>query len=90
MLFMCIYTWKPGQRNEVIKRRIQGPALPEGMKAIGEWVEVGGGRSFRIIDVSDPKIALAAALPWTDIGKLEMIPVMDSDEAVKLAAQGKQ
>ena len=90
MLFMSIFTWEPEQRNEIIKRRMQGQALPEGVKAIGEWVELGGGRSFRLIDVPDAKLALAGALPWTDIGYLEMIPVMDSEEAVKLAAQGQQ
>jgi len=88
MLFMSIFTWGPEQRNEVIKRRMQGQALPEGVKAIGEWVEVGGGRVFRLLDIPDAKLGLAGALPWTDIGKLEMIPVMDSEEAVKLAAQG--
>jgi hypothetical protein len=90
MLFMSIFTWEPEQRNEIIKRRMQGPALPEGVEAIGEWVELGGGRSFRLIDIPDAKLALAGALPWTDIGYLEMIPVMDSEEAVKLAAQGQQ
>ena len=63
--------------------------VSEGIEAIGEWVEVNGGRSFRVIDIPDAKLALAGALPWTDIGKLEMIPVMDSEEAVNLAAQGK-
>jgi len=90
MLFMSIFSWEPEQRNEVIKRRMQGQALPEGVKAIGEWVQVGGNRVFRIIDIPDAKLALASALPWTDIGKLEIIPVMDSEEAVKLAAQGQQ
>ena len=90
MLFMSIFTWEPEQRNEINKRRMQGPALPEGVKAIGEWVELGGGRTFRLIDIPDAKLALAGALPWTDIGKLEMIPVMDSEEAVKLAAQAQQ
>ena len=90
MLFMSIFTWEPEQRNEIIKRRMQGQALPEGVKSIGEWVELGGGRSFRLIDVPDPKLALAGALPWTDIGYLEMIPVMDSEEAVKFAAQAQQ
>ena len=88
MLFMTIFSWEPEQRNEVIKRRMQGQSLPEGVKAIGEWVQVGGGRVFRIIDIPDAKLGLAGALPWTDIGKLEMIPVMDSEEAVKLATQG--
>ena len=90
MLFMSIFTWEPEQRAEVIKRRMQGQALPEGVKAMGEWVEVGGGRVFRLLDVPDAKLALAGALPWTDIGKLQMIPVMDSEEAAKFAAQGQQ
>ena len=90
MLFMCIFTWEPEQRNEIIKRRMQGAAIPEGVKSIGEWVELGGGRSFRLIDVPDASLALAGSLPWTDIGYLEMIPVMDSEEAVKFAAQAQQ
>lgn len=90
MLFMNIFTWEPEQRNEIIKRRMQGQALPEGVKVMGEWVEVGGGRVFRLIDVPDAKLGLALALPWTDIGKLQMIPVMDAGEAAKSAAQGQQ
>ena len=90
MLFMTIFSWEPEQRNEVIKRRAQGPALPEGLKAVGEWVQVGGNRSFRLIDIPDAKLALASSLPWSDIGKLEIIPVMDSEEVMKLVAQGKQ
>lgn len=69
---------------------MQGPALPAGVKAIGEWVQIGGGRSFRLLDISDSKLALASALPWTDIVKLELIPVIDTEEAVKPAAQGQQ
>ena len=90
MLFMGIFTWKPGQRNEIIKRRMQGPSVPEAVKVIGEWVEIGGGRSFRVVDVADSNLALATALPWTDVGKLELIPIMGSEEAVKFAAQSRK
>ena len=90
MLFMSIFSWEPEQRNEVIKRRMQGSRLPEGVKAIGEWVQIGGGRVFRLIDIPDAKLGLASALPWTDIGYLELFPVMDSEEAAKFAAQGQQ
>ena len=89
MLFMAIFTYEPGQRNEVVKKRLQGPAIPEGIKIIGEWVTISGGRSFRILEVPDAKLGLAASLPWTDLGKLDLIPVMDTEEAVKLAAQSQ-
>lgn len=87
---MAIFTYEPSQRNEVVKRRLQGPAIPEGVKLIGEWVEIGGGRSFRIVEVPEAKLGLASALPWTDLGKLELIPVMDTEDAVNLAAQSQK
>jgi hypothetical protein len=91
MLLMGIFTYEPGQRNEAVKRRMQGPALPEGVKIIGEWTELAGGRTFRVVDMpDDAKLGLAATLPWSDIGKMQFIPVMDTEEAVKLAAQSQK
>ena len=91
MFLMAIFTYEPGQRNEVVKRRMQGPSLPKGVKLIGEWTELAGGRTFRVVDMpDDPKLGLAATLSWSDIGKMEFIPVMDTEEAVRLAAQNQK
>ena len=85
MLFMYIITWEPAQRAEVIKRRAEkGAMIPEGMKPIGEWVDLSGGRAFRLVEVDDPKVALAAAVPWVDVAKLEAVPVMEAEERMKL------
>jgi len=57
MLFMNIYTWEPGQRDALIKRRLgkKGNALSPGMKKLGEWFDVGGGRGFILLKEMIPK-----------------------------------
>ena len=86
MLFMAIATYEPEKRNEVIKRRQERRAIepPKGTKRIGEWSVIGGGKVFMLIDVEDPKAGFAASLAWSDLCKIEIIPVMETEEALKL------
>jgi len=85
MLYMTIYTYEPGKRDEVIKRRAEkGAMVPEGMKVIGEWVAPGAGRVFMLVETDEAKALLAAAFPWGDLGKLETVPVMAVEEVMKL------
>jgi hypothetical protein len=84
MLYMTIFTYEPERRNEVMKRRLEkGPIIPQGMKVIGEWSAIGGGRVFRLVQVENPAAAMAAVGAWSDLGKYEIVPVMDSDEALR-------
>jgi hypothetical protein len=86
MLFMTIYTWEPSKRNEVIKRRLEiGRGLPKESKVIGEWTDLSGGRGFMLSEGADPKTLMAAVLVWSDLMKLEIIPVMEAEEVMKLA-----
>ena len=63
MLFMTIYTWEPAQRNELIKRRLEkGLAFPKGLKVIGEWTDLTGGRGFMLFETEDPKVLMAATI----------------------------
>ena len=57
MLFMAILTWEPGKTDEVIKRRAEWN-YPEGVKRIGEWDDLAGGRSFSLAEIDDPKAIL--------------------------------
>lgn len=85
MQFMVIFTYEPDQRDEVIARRMElGGELPEGMKLIDEWSQIGGGRVFRVIEGEDAKPALLASHAWSDLGKLEIIPVVNSEKAMQL------
>jgi len=80
MLFMTVYTYPPAQRNEVIKRRLEkGPAVPEGIKILGEWSYVGSGRVFRLIDAADAAAAFKGSHVWSDLGSIETYPVMETD-----------
>ncbi len=86
MLFMTIYTWEPGQRNEMVKRRLQkGRLIPEGVKVLGEWTDLGGGRGFLLIEANDPKALMLGSRAWSDLMKMEAIPVIDTEESMKLA-----
>jgi hypothetical protein len=90
MLFMNIYTWEPGQRNELLKRRMEkGMALSEGVKLVGEWTDLGGGRGFLLTESNDPKACIASTMVWSDLMKMEPVPVIETADLLKVAKKGK-
>jgi uncharacterized protein with GYD domain len=85
MLFMTTYTYEPGNRDAVVKRRAEkGMMAPPGMKVIGEWSVVTGGKVFRLVEVDDPRVMAGASAAWGDLGKIETVPVMPSEDMIKL------
>ena len=86
MLWMSIFTYEPEKRDEVIKRRLEiGTGLPQGLKSIGQWTDLTGGRVFTLIEgADDPKLLLAAIMAWDDLGKFDNVPVMEVEEVLKL------
>ena len=84
MLFISVFTWEPEKRDEVVKRRKTEKIPPEGLKIIGEWADLGSNRVFRLFDVTDPEVILAASFPWNDLGNVELVPVMETEEVLKL------
>ncbi len=85
MLFMSIYTFGPEKAKEVRQRRVEkGPMAPPGMKIHGEWSDLMGGRVFRLFEVDNAKVGLAAAGAWNDLGKIELVSVIDTEELVKI------
>ncbi|HUU62713.1 MAG TPA: DUF3303 family protein [Dehalococcoidia bacterium] len=90
MLWMSIFTYEPEKRDEVVKRRLEiGTGLPQGLKLIGEWTDLTGGRNFTLTEgPDDPKLMLAAIMAWDDLGKFDNVPVMEVEEALKLVPKG--
>jgi hypothetical protein len=89
MPFMTSTTWTPKERDEVIRRRAEeGPMIPEGMKVLGEWVQVGANRVFRLVEVTNARLILAAVHPWADLTNVETFPVMEVEEVMKLIPKG--
>ncbi len=83
MLFMVVFTWEPEKMDEVFKRR-EAEEIPEGYKIVGEWLDISGGRVFRLFDVADTKVIPAVSFPWSALGKPEIVPVIETEEAMKL------
>ena len=84
MLFVAISTWEPERRDEVDKRAAAMAKIPEGIKLIGSWVDLAGGRVFEVAEAADPKAVIEGSYLWNDLCKVEIVPVMESEEAVKL------
>ena len=85
MLFMAVYSYAPERRDEVLKRRVEkGSLIPAGIKTLGEWSYLGFGRVFRLYEVDDPAVAIQAAHAWSDLGKIEVFPVIETDKLIAL------
>ena len=88
MLFVGISTWEPERRDEVDKRAAAMAKIPEGIKIIGSWVDLAGGRIFEVFEADDPKAVIEATFAWNDLCKVEIVPVMETEEAAKLIPKG--
>ena len=86
--FMTIVTWEPEKRDAVMKRFTEKGTVTssKGGKPIGTWSAIAGDRCFRVVDADDPKAMVAVSNVWTDIAKMEVIPVIEDEELMKVIA----
>ena len=89
MLFMSIFTYEPGVRDQVIKRKAEKGNISQGLKIIGQWSSVSGGRIFTLMEADDIKAVQAAVFEWSDLGKFETHPVLDAEEVMKILVSKK-
>lgn len=81
MLFLSIFTFNAANREAIIEKRILGgKKIPKGIQVLQEVVDLQNNRVFRISEVTDPKAVLASNLAWGDVGEIETIPVMETEE----------
>jgi hypothetical protein len=83
MLIMDIVTWEPARAEEFAKHRAE-EKIPEGVKIIGEWADLAGGRGFRLVEVADPRPLVAMTSTWFSLCKKELVPVMTTEDMMKL------
>lgn len=50
---------------------------------IDEWIDLGGGRGFTLIESSDSKGAMASTMVWSDLMKMEVVPVIETAELLE-------
>ena len=83
MLFIAIFSYSPEDRNLVIERGM-GSDKSVGVTIKGEWFDVSGHRVFRLFEAEDETHLAASIFSWTDLGVAEIIPVMETEKALKL------
>jgi len=84
MLFLSIFTFDAASRETIFKRRaLGGGKIPEGVQVLMEVVDLTRNRVFRISEVTDPKAILEANMAWSDLGEIETIPVMESEDVLE-------
>ena len=87
MLYMNILTWDPDKRNDVIERAVTKGLGHEGIKVLGTWADICGGRCFQLSEEpGDPKVHIKANFSWNDILKIESVPIMEAEELIKLVS----
>jgi len=83
MLFMSMFQWEPGKTEEVMQLRMK-EKIPPGIKVVKEWVALDTNIVFRVAEITDPAALLKESSNWTDLGYIEMHPVMETEEVLKL------
>lgn len=83
MLFLSIFTFGAENRKAIFQRRAMGEKVPEGVQVLMEVVDLTKNRVFRISEVTDPKAILAANMAWSDLAKIETVPVMPTEEVLE-------
>jgi len=84
MLFVTYFSYPPQNREAVQARfkKTRGKP-PEGVKMLGRWHAIGGGKGVHVCECDDP-IALAKWVQeWSDLLTLEVLPVLDDASALK-------
>jgi hypothetical protein len=83
MLFMTMFQWEPGKTEEIMQMRTKETHHP-GRTIVKEWIALETNLVFRLVEITDPAALLKASSGWSDLGYIEMHPVMESEEALKL------
>jgi Domain of unknown function (DUF3303) len=89
MRYMVLGTWSPEQRNGLYQKRVEkGRMLPDKTKVIGEWLDIGGGRQWCLVET---EATLAECFIWaghfSGLADYEVVPVVEvqDDKGTKFA-----
>lgn len=84
---MVIEHFKDHNAAPVYKRFAErGRLMPEGLRYVNSWIEVGMDRCFQVMETDDPVLLQEWIKNWGDLVDFEVVPVVTSAEMVKLFA----
>jgi hypothetical protein len=89
MLYMVLETFKDGAAPEVYRRaRERGRLMPEGLRYVSSWVDLGFERCFQVMETDDPSLFDLWIAEWADLVEFEVVAVQTSAEAAQAMAAG--
>lgn len=83
MQFLAIFSYAPEDRDQVIERGMKSLEKSVGVEVKGEWFDISGHRVFRLFEADDEIHLASSIFNWTDLGVAEIIPVIDTEKALK-------
>ncbi|NLI83700.1 MAG: DUF3303 family protein [Deltaproteobacteria bacterium] len=83
MQFLAIFSYAPEDRDQVIERGMKSLEKSVGVEIKGEWFDISGHRVFRLFEAEDEIHLASSVFNWTDLGVAEIIPVLETDKALK-------
>ena len=86
MILVTIYSYPPENREAVQARfkESKGDPPPAGIKLLGRWFAVGGGKGVHACECNDPIAFAKWAQKWSDLINIEIYPALDDKGAAKL------
>jgi hypothetical protein len=89
MLLLDITTIEPEKMIEVNKRweLVESMDFPKGLKILGQWFDAGGGRVFTLYNVETIEDYMAYNLPFADLCKVEVFPVIEAGDFKRVASE---
>jgi Protein of unknown function (DUF3303) len=88
MLFMVVEHFKDCDPAPVYKRFAErGRMMPEGLKYVNSWIEVGMDRCFQVMETDEPILLQEWIKNWNDLVDFEVVPVVTSAEMQRLFAE---
>jgi hypothetical protein len=88
MLFVALYTAKPGVTLEQTMKVRMAWKPPKGVKPIGEyWLQNHCPHTIAIFEADNIATIMEANGPWWDLYNITVVPAISSEEGVKLVPQ---
>lgn len=82
MKFIMTFDWNPdtATRAEAIARfRNTGGLPPKTAKLLGRWTRADFSGGYDLIETEDPQALAEFALMWSDLMRLEIVPVLEDN-----------
>ena len=87
MKYLCYFSFTPDPQNEkeAIRRfRETGGQPPTGATLLGRWIRADFMGGVVLLESQDPKALTQFALMWSDLMKLEIVPVIEDQELIEV------